>query len=467
MIDPTRERQLQELNLVNVCTEILYDARDELYMNMRFLDVSLSSLDFAADTGCRGLGTDGFVIYYHPEYLCSLYKKSRILVNRSYLHMVLHCLFCHMDTRKKRAPEYWNLACDIAMESIIDSMYQKCVYVAPSPYRRDIYLRLKNELKVLTAEGIYKVLQSWEMDESRFLRMAAEFCIDDHKYWYQKDSGQQAMPRKNKWDKNRERMQTEMETFANKASEDSGDLMEQIKVENRERYDYKKFLKKFAVLKEEMEVDPDSFDYIFYTYGLELYGNMPLIEPQETKEMYKVEDFVVVIDTSMSCSGDLVKRFLEETYSVLAESESYFRKINIHIIQCDEKIQDDTVITSKEEMEAYMEDFTIVGYGGTDFRPAFEYVSSLVRQQKFHKLRGLIYFTDGEGIFPVKKPVYETAFVFVKDNYTDISVPPWAIKLVLEPGDLAKPEEEELEDDWGGQVILTEGGEREMTPGTW
>lgn len=63
MIDPTRERQLQELNLVNVCTEILYDARNELYMNMRFLDVSLSSLDFAADTGCRGLGTDGFVIY--------------------------------------------------------------------------------------------------------------------------------------------------------------------------------------------------------------------------------------------------------------------------------------------------------------------------------------------------------------------------------------------------------------------
>ena len=41
MIDPTRERQLQELNLVNVCTEILYDARNELYMNMRFLDVSL------------------------------------------------------------------------------------------------------------------------------------------------------------------------------------------------------------------------------------------------------------------------------------------------------------------------------------------------------------------------------------------------------------------------------------------
>ena len=115
-------------------------------------------------------------------------------------------------------------------------------------------------------------------------------------------------------------------------SDDSGDLLEQVKVENRERYDYKKFLRKFAVLKEEMQVDADSFDYVFYTYGLELYGNMPLIEPQETKEMYRVEDFVIVIDTSMSCSGELVKRFLEETYAVLCESESYFRKINIHII---------------------------------------------------------------------------------------------------------------------------------------
>ena len=67
------------------------------------------------------------------------------------------------------------------------------------------------------------------------------------------------------------------------------------------------FLRKFAVLKEEVTVDDDSFDYVFYSYGLRLYGNMPLIEPQEWKEVKKVEDFAIVIDTSMSCSGDLVK----------------------------------------------------------------------------------------------------------------------------------------------------------------
>ena len=49
---------------------------------------------------------------------------------------------------------------------------------------------------------------------------------------------------------------------------------------------------------------------IFYNYGMEMYGNMPLIEPQETKELRKIEDFVIAIDTSMSCKEELIKKFL-------------------------------------------------------------------------------------------------------------------------------------------------------------
>ena len=50
MIDPIRHEQLEELQLVNLCSQILSNARNELYLNMHFLDVSLSSLGFAADT---------------------------------------------------------------------------------------------------------------------------------------------------------------------------------------------------------------------------------------------------------------------------------------------------------------------------------------------------------------------------------------------------------------------------------
>lgn len=443
MIDPTRHRQLEELDMVNLCTQILSSARNELYMNMHFLDISLSSLGFEADPSIPFTATDGFLIYYNPDALCRTYQKGRIYVNRAYLHMVFHCLFCHLDTKGKRAKDYWNLACDIAMESIIDGLYKKCVHVAPSPFRRETYLRLGKKMKVLTAEGIYQALQEMNLTEKQYQRLAAEFLVDQHELWYEDNPQSQAIPRQSKWNDNREKMQTEMEAMSQESSqsEDEKSLLEQVQIENRERYDYRRFLRKFAVLKEEVQVDEDSFDYIYYTYGLNHYGNMPLIEPLESKEVFRVEDFVIVIDTSMSCSGELVRRFLEETYSVLSESESYFRKINIHIIQCDDQVRSDAKITSRQQMQDYMKDFTIQGKGGTDFRPAFEYVNGLRSQGAFTKLKGLLYFTDGQGIYPVKMPPYDTAFVFIKDQYQDESVPAWAMKLILDSENLGDVEQ--------------------------
>ena len=232
-------------------------------------------------------------------------------------------------------------------------------------------------------------------------------------------------------------METEMETFSEETSSKPGGLIDQVRVENRERYDYRQFLRKFSVLREETAVDLDSFDYVFYSYGLSLYGNMPLVEPQESREVQKVEEFVIVIDTSMSCSGELVQKFLEETYGVLSENDSFFRKVNIRIIQCDDQVQTDERVTCEEELRAYMENLTLQGEGGTDFRPAFDYVERLVQDNAFERLRGLIYFTDGKGIYPVKMPAFETVFVFMQEDYEDVDVPPWAMKLILQAEDIS------------------------------
>jgi predicted metal-dependent peptidase len=78
----------------------------------------------------------------------------------------------------------------------------------------------------------------------------------------------------------------------------------------------------------------------------------------------------------------------------------------------------------------------IRGLGGTDFRPVFEYVEKLRKNKEFTNLKGLIYFTDGHGAFPAKKPDYETAFVFVDDDYNNYDVPPWAIKLILQKDEI-------------------------------
>ena len=95
--------------LTGVCTDILKNARNELYLNMRFLDVALSSLLFSPDFKAEGIGTDGFVLRYNPNRLSELFRKGRVYVNRAYLHMIFHCLFVHMDTRGRRAKPYWDL----------------------------------------------------------------------------------------------------------------------------------------------------------------------------------------------------------------------------------------------------------------------------------------------------------------------------------------------------------------------
>ena len=51
-----------------------------------------------------------------------------------------------------------------------------------------------------------------------------------------------------------EEMETDMETFSKEASSASGNLLEHVKVENKERFKYGDFLRKFAVLREEMAV---------------------------------------------------------------------------------------------------------------------------------------------------------------------------------------------------------------------
>ena len=321
-------------------------------------------------------------------------------------------------------------------------MYHRCIRMAPSALKKEIYRQLNQQLKVLTAEGIYRALLRMSLSQTALQRLVTEFTVDDHTLWPSpKENQPQIESLEQKWKDISEKTQTNMETFSRDAASQSGELLEQVKVENRQKYDYREFLRKFAVLGEEVQLDPDTFDYTFYTYGLELYGNMPLIEPQEVKEVKKVEDFVIAIDTSMSCSGELVQAFLKETYSILKSNDSFFKKVKIHIIQCDEQIQSDQLIENERQLVEYMDHFQLIGNGGTDFRPVFTYVDQLLSEGKFHHLRGLLYFTDGCGIFPTKAPRYQTAFLFMEQEGNQFDLPPWAIQLVLQPEDLEEQNE--------------------------
>lgn len=443
-MNPVWDQQEREAELLAICKEIFQSSRTQLFLHMRFLEQALGTLRLQEDWTVTLAGTQGIHFYYQPEEVIRLFGKDPVLVTRLCLHTVFHCLFAHIYPQEDRDPEYWNLACDVAAEHLLDHLYEKSIHLPMSQTRRQVYGWLERSVKAVTAQSVYRQLQKLHLQQEKMEVLKREFCRDDHRKWYEASRKQpQCQVQRKKWEELRDKMQTEMETFSKEASQEEGNLLSKLRIHNRNRQNYREFLRKFSVLKEEMKVDLDTFDYIFYHYGMELYGNMPLIEPLETKEELKIQDFVIVIDTSMSCRGELVEKFLEETYGILSRRESFFRKIHIHILQCDDKVQSDTLIEKEEDLRNYMKHLELKGGGGTDFRPAFAYVEELLARKVFHKLRGLIYFTDGYGTYPHKMPPYETAFVFLEEDYRDVDVPPWAMKLIIREEDLEEGDSED------------------------
>lgn len=71
---------------------------------MRFLDLALSGLGYEMNVNTPTIGTDGVNILYNPTYLRRQYLDDLVVLNRTYLHMVLHCLFRHRSTAGTGTP---------------------------------------------------------------------------------------------------------------------------------------------------------------------------------------------------------------------------------------------------------------------------------------------------------------------------------------------------------------------------
>lgn len=262
---------------------------------------------------------------------------------------------------------------------------------------------------------------------------------DDAQAELNAEENSEAAKQEKEWEDISKQIEMNLETFSKEWGEEAGSLMANLQIANRKVHSYTDFLRKFMVVSEQMQVNMDEFDYIYYTYGIDLYGNMPLIEPLEYKETDRVRDFAIVIDTSESVSGELVKRFITHTFDILKSSQDYATTVNIHVIQCDARVQSDMKITNLDDVDKLMEGFVIRGFGGTDFRPAFDYVEMLRKRGEFADLKGLIYFTDGLGQFPEKTPDFEAAFVFMDEEGRELPpVPPWAMKLVVDEAGISQ-----------------------------
>lgn len=429
-----RHAQTEEEWQEEMGKKVLEQTRQEVYLDLRFLKIALSALNWKANPALKALATDGAYLYFAPEHVIRVYKQNPAFLDRAYLHSVLHCLFSHLWIAGNRERNRWNLACDIGVEYVIDKMEKPCTRRILSFLRKNIYTELeelqKKEKTALSAAVIYRQLGRY--NQSELTELAVEFYTDDHSFWPKEKQGgmlpSAAQKNQEMWKKIARQTAMEQERQGSKESRQEGEkLLAALALAGKKKRTYGDFLRKFAMLREELRIDPEEFDMNFYSYGLRLYGNLPLVEPIESREAYKIREFVIAVDTSDSTRGELVEAFLRETFSILNQKNYFFGDARIHVVQCDNRVQRDDIITNTVQLEQFLKNYTIEGGGGTDFRPAFAYVGELLKEGKLQNLCGMLYFTDGKGIYPKQAPPYKTAFLFPED--CDMSaVPPWAMR---------------------------------------
>lgn len=430
------------------------------------------------------LATDGTYLYTDSSCLHQMFLSNTEQLKHMYLHIHLHCLCLHVIQPDSVNASDWDLACDLSVALLSDLLKYRSKTNLYRETESLLYAAVKNRSTAntralhllkktgwLTAQMLLPLLK--DIPE---LRTTAASCIcDSHMFWHRPEhllhsgtscsaygsgacsgssvSGKSETLQKleqivHTWQKRLPDLQKA--AGSGRRGRTPGSLVEEAELRRRDTMDYHRFLRQFAVAREEAILDMDAFDYIPYYYGLACYGNeisaytgqntsirnIPFLEPLEYKEVNRLDEFAIAIDTSASCSGTIVRRFLEETWSILRQRENFFSKIRIHLIQCDSMIQDHQIFTSSEQLEEAMENIKIHGLGNTDFRPVFEYLEKLIRNQEIRHLRGLLYFTDGDGIFPSHAPEWDTAFVFLNRETEKHAIPDWGIRLNLHIPDL-------------------------------
>lgn len=376
-------------------------------------------------------GTDGETFFYEPKLFLNLYmEKGAQGINRFFLHTLFHLLYRQVRENTESSP-FWHLACDMVTEYTIDALEQEELTGKMSKAAQEFCSQIWENGEGLSAEAVEERLERKKFSPSELEFWQKCFEQDNHTLW--KEVKEEQTEKLLDW------------ALSLKASGEDGSgngfgkrgtqrgyKQEWYELQEERKRNYNKFLRRFTVEREELQLDMEAFDYIPYLYGLSHYGNLPFLEPLEYTEAKKLEELVIAIDTSASCKKPTVQRFLQETYAVLGQQENFFKKLRVHIIQCDCYVQEDVKVTCEKEWKEYLRHIKIQGGGGTDFRPVFRYVNEMLADGRLKNLKALLYFTDGDGIYPREKPDYEAVFLLTKEPPKEANVPSWATLLYMD-----------------------------------
>ena len=421
----------------------------------------------------KPLATDTVHLFYCPEQVVADFQADRRAVARQLLHLTLHCLLGHPAQRRNvKRQERFDLAADLKVHTL-------CLYLTEespmgflhlrdgSDEKRDPWSFLEAGLDFSRPPPVRGVAVDpncplpqlyCQMLKARSAKRLMVFHLDDHDFWYpavrkkvsllageSKEDGGTALGSSGKsssssagdppapnWDRLR------LDLLSSNGEIGIGTVPDCLAAEflpaRENGISYESFLRRFLSIRERLLTDPDEVDFRWYTMGMELYGDIPLIEPPELSELPRTDDLVIAVDTSGSCSGAICRRFLRETQNLLQSIAARNAAFRVLLLQCDAAIQQEVLVNSVWELEDAMERFKPRGFGGTDFCPVFRRIEQLREEGVLKQVRGLLYLSDGWGDFPDQVPDYPTAFLLLQEPNLP-KIPAWVTQVLLNPTD--------------------------------
>ncbi len=342
-----------------------------------------SAIDYFASNGKRFI--------YNPTYIESLHMDELFFI---LTNCVMHHILAHNQRKLNRKGVLWQLATDYAINNMLAKNKLKIPKGA----------NYNKEYKNMYSEEIYEILKV------EFAEQNGTSSYDDAQNLasFVKEKGGDSSIFKN-FEKMDEKEEDEWDYAASLAKE----------VGNKNS-STPLGLERFA-----KKIKANDIDWKFELYNAinrHMRNNYAFMPPNK-KHIYRgvalpsltsdTLSLIVAIDTSGSIREDILGAFIGEFKSIMQN----FPAVSIELLIADAKVHSHHSFMGGEEM-----DFPLKGGGGTDYRPTFEYIDANIPMSSM-----LLYFTDGEGIFPRIPPAYEVIWA-LSQNKNKI---PFGRKLVI------------------------------------
>jgi hypothetical protein len=249
-----KKRQYQEMGM-----KILHTCRSEICARFPFFSYASAALSAVVETKMspnsmenenslqswiHGIGTDGERIIADPVFLIYIWAEKPERLKRGCLHMLFHCLYQHPFSDKKMEERLWNVACDLAVELLIWQNIPENLWQYSSEElqkRRQIFEFFKG--RNCSAQVLYQLLKQ-EKFPFNIEELESLFSFDDHSLWSVNPWKREQ--KRCRWEKILTYTTLGRERQKHRIGASSGSKEEELEELYKSRYDYRKFLRKFA-----------------------------------------------------------------------------------------------------------------------------------------------------------------------------------------------------------------------------